>query len=532
MLSFRLIPWTSAEETRFKDVFILIMAAVLAGIVMAYVQIRTLRSDISDDDMHQRKLTEEVGALRQRVADFADARTRSEAALRVPHPTLEDREANVIGDHTNVSWNYSGHDSKHVSYEVELKPLKLSQPCNQETDFLGCSGTRFIATDAANETTRIPPTDDDRLSPGTYAWRVAAVPVGAVGDLQLDDPKRLSDWSAYATFNIQPTIMAGRILGSGHIRVGMNLEQNSRFARRALDGSIKGFDISIVYDLLEGCLQRETEPKRQLIFDEMECQDYLANGHREPFTRAGSCEEDAANSNHLCYDLIPVAKWGDWVGALRRKEIDMFIGGVTASEGRQGRGITFTKGYLNFQSRIYTRSTDVKGKQLSSIDAWLTRDRWVGAIADSSNERLLDEIIAGRLKDKKHGHIIKPTQQYRTFPALESAMDRGEIDGILIDETFFGDHDQWMPLADLRQSEPQAWKEYVRKFVGLSFLSPDGKEQFAIAVADDYQDPQVESLAHILSRELRSAAFRRFLGFHCKSFWPGVAASGYQCQVP
>jgi ABC-type amino acid transport substrate-binding protein len=523
---FSLIPWRPPGSTRFKDVFFLISATVIAGIFLAALRATSLWSQISVDDAQERQLREEVSAIRQRISDSKDARSRAEAELRVPHPILTDRDANVIGNHTNVSWNYLENNGKHVSYELQLNRLKLSQKCDANRDLLGCNnGTRFIATDPVNQTSRIPPDNDVLLTPGTYAWRVAAVPIGAAAEqnTEHDDPKRLSDWSAYATFSIQPSIMM-RILSTGHIRVGTNLEQNTHFARRARDGRITGFDVSLIDALLEGCLHRQIQPVERLFLDEGQCRDYIKK--RLPgdphFFQGGSCQESSSDANQLCYDLIPVAKWVDWEGALRRKEIDLFIGGVTASVGREGRGISFTRPYLTFQSKIYVRTTDLKGGR-SSLGMWLTRDRLVGAVSGSSNEFLLNEIIAQRKKNKTRPQIKKPDQTFRTYPALESAMDRGELDGILIDETF-ADHDDWTPLADLSQTEPKAYSSYIKTFVGSRF----GTEQIAIAVAAD--NPGTDNLSQILNREIQTLDTQGFISTLCNEFWP--ESSGYRCRIP
>ena len=532
----RVWPGGQQQSPSFGDIGVQICVLVGVGALLAVFQIYQLWQSNNAADKQESALREQVSDMARRISDASEANARAESEKRIPHPIPADRDSHVIGSHTSVSWLYAGHDARGTSYEIQLNRLILQDhdPCAlpEFLNWAPSGATRFIASDAAHQSTRIPPNEEPPLAPGTYAWRVAAVPVGAQvqTDTKLDDSKRLSEWSEYAMLDIRSSVM-DRIRATGHIRVGMNLEQNSRFGRRAGDGRIEGFDVTLVHALLEGCLSRD-QGTRKIAYNDALCRNYLsAADPKEHFSQSGSCTDRRDDlPNHLCYDFVPVPTWTGWEDALRRREIDLFIGGATALKSRAVRGIAFTRGYMSFRPLIYVHSGGLHNGR-RTLDAWLDQDRVVAAIKGSSNEMLLDEIIAARKANGRRGRMIKPNKEFPTYPALENAMDHNEIDGILIDETFV-DHDDWTPLQALNQTEHEGYKSYVRKDAGEDF-TVNGYEQIAIAVAGEAAPQGRNSLLWILNDELSRPLIKAKVQEFCKAFWPDESRAGYKChQMP
>jgi ABC-type amino acid transport substrate-binding protein len=351
------------------------------------------------------------------------------------------------------------------------------------------------------------------------------------GRAQADEPAHLSEWSAYGSFTVYGTILS-RIEATRRIRVGTNLEQNTQFGRRQSDGRPGGFDVSLIYALVEGCMRIKDHTLNLNPACQSNLEDSLrfeekrkANPRSAADLPAWRCQSDKTAPDHPCVEFVPIRKWNAWQDALRRKDIDLFIGGVTAARARQGSGIRFTSGYLQYRSRLYIHGGEsyVAGSGLSS---WLTRDRKVGVIDASSNQALLHEIIlvhdAGKNEAaKRESPRIDPRPPSLTFPALEAAMDRGEIDGVILDETFVNAHPDWLAV-DLKSEEPEAWKNYLAHFIGER-----KKEEISIAVADN--GPIEPQALFMRLQQVLDTSFvtKSYLPRLCKVFWDNT--SGYSC---
>jgi ABC-type amino acid transport substrate-binding protein len=396
---------------------------------------------------------------------------------------------------------------------------------------------RFMATDDQLHTSRIPPDDQHVLLPGEYAWRVRAVPhntivpensnLPTVGEIDSSDDADaepgISDWSGYGSFSVYRSIL-DRIVTTGRVRVGTNLEQNTQFARRK-DGDPWGFDISLVRWLIEGCTQvKDVGGKNgQRLAPNL---DAGCKAGPPATTQNRKCEAAPSNGHpaHLCVEFVGVPRWSAWQDALRRKDIDVFVGGTTAAAAREGSGLYFTPGYLWFNSRLYLHERDFTNPN-SGIGPWLTRVRKVGVIESSSSLVLLQEIK--KEYDSDSGPTRIEPKEYSSYPGLEAAMDRGEIDGMIVDDTFVSRHPDWKSFA-LKTLEPEAFARYAANFLGKW---KDEQISMAVAVDEEGRSSSDGSLLALLSQLLNGSQpviTKTDLPKLCKIFWP-TNTSSYTC---
>lgn len=563
-------PLPRAGKPKMRDILVpILMLSVLLG--FGSYEYVTQTSQVRDDDKRLRALREQGATLQQQYAEINSATSERASELATPHPSLEDRDLDVTGEHTNVSWTYAPADNEKpseantVAYMLQLTKVKALGPCDPggaaKNDFLSCRTgwlRSFMATENKlqdkEHTSRVPPFDGTTLAPGTYAWRVRAVPFGTVVLSSVSDTAHLSDWSGYGSFTIYGSLTE-RLQANKRVRVGTNLEQNTRFARLGPGGPY-GFDISLIHDLVEGCMElRDDGP----VFNGSgACHQYLeaqiaqlkapaAPPKREPdeLPESGpprvprACDSNSEDSQQrvltpaargascLSVDFVPIRKWVQWREALRRKDIDVFVGGVTAADAREGSGIRFTNGYLSFKSHLFIHAGDVFPDKL--LRNWLIHDRAIGVIDDSSNQALLAEIIKAHNPAGSQWKIVPRT--FASFPGVEAAMDRGEIDGAIVDDTFVVGHDEWK-LVKLDQIAGMAWRNYLSHFVG----EHRGGEYISAAVAiDDDKKCGAAGSATDLFCALNDAVsdtfvrnvYRRDL---CGVFWSADQTSLYRCE--
>lgn len=521
-------PQPPLRSANFIDVLILVIILVTAILIASIFYDSSLRSQVKADEEQTRALREKVATLQEQLGDTVAANHLAVSETSVPHPIIQDRDSQAIGNHTTVAWDYENHFSgRYVNFEMELVKLgPIGVDCGNSAGTLECGHPmRFITSDGMNHTSRIPTDLKGTLNPGTYAWRVAPVPAGTVvnDDVQKDDLNRLSDWSDYGSFTLFPSIL-NRIATTKVIRVGTNLEQDTRFSRRGHDGSVTGFDINLIHTLVEHCLAlHKTASPPTLSFDHDRCADHIAKAlsARQDLTAPAPI---CSPTEQLCVTLVPIQKWGDWQSALKRKEIDLFIGAVTAATAREKSGILFTPGYLHYKSQIFGHAADVLAVH-SDLRSWLASPRKIGVIESSTNEELLNRLMedADLKKRKLTGNLEK--QGFSSFPAMEHAMDRGELDANLIDETFV-EHDDWKPL-DIRGTS--AWQNYVSSYLGRRY--PDEQVGIAVAVAGDrshesrQQGDLYSALEDALSKHSPVQLF--YIPELCKAFWSD--SSSYSC---
>jgi hypothetical protein len=213
--------------------------------------------------------------------------------------------------------------------------------------------------------------------------------------------------------------------------------------------------------------------------------------------------------DRLCVQFVPVGRWGDWKSRLSSKDIDLFVGGITRADAREGKGIQFTTGYLTYGSRLYKRPDRINER--TTIEAWTRIPRKVGVIADSTNEVLLDKLIAsGAFRD-----LSKSRPPIGSFPELERALDSGSVDGIIIDDTFVPKDDNWVAVEIPDDSRGR--KAYLNEFIQISSNSQTRiREQIAIATVWDAPHAD-NSLLTALNQALTNPALHKYLNGLCRS---------------
>ena len=524
-------PQPPLRSANFIDVLILVLILVTAILIASIFYDSSLRSQVKTDEEQTRALREKVATLQEQLEDTVAANHLATSETSVPHPIIQDRDSQAIGDHTSVAWEYENHFSgRYVNFEMELVKLgPIDADCVQRPRTLDCgTPTRFITSDGMNHTSRIPTDLKGTLSPGTYAWRVAPVPAETVvnDDAQKDDLNRLSDWSDYGSFTLFPSLI-DRVARTNVILVGTNLEQDTRFSRRGRDGSVAGYDVNLIHTLVEHCLALDKKSSPQtLTFDRTQCGNYIQTLSKpdDLVAPAPPCPRSAP----LCVTLIPIQKWGDWQSALKRKEIDLFIGAVTAATAREKSGILFTPGYLYYKSQIFGHAADVLAAH-SDLRSWLASPRKIGVIESSTNEELLNRLLEDA--DLKKRKLVENIEKYGfpSFPAMEHAMDRGELDGVLIDETFV-EHDDWKTLGGLRDT--LAWQSYKKSYLGMYQAGTDEQVAIAVAVAGDrsHLSPHKADLYSALEDALskHTPVTDVYLAQLCEAFWS--KSSSYSCR--
>jgi ABC-type amino acid transport substrate-binding protein len=468
-----------------------------------------VQSQIDANKKKQTLLEEESATLNEQLSDLQSTSSAQQDERKLPHPTLADRDTQAIGDHINVSWeDNSNNNGKYVRYAVQYTQLvAFPEPGGGNTRSIPCD--TFIASDSQNRTSRIPIELNMHLDPGIYAWRVAVVSPGfdtslttnaiARGtDCDRDEQEsqrspegRLSEWSPYGSFTLYRDAR-NRVTSTNIVRVGINLEQNSPFSKLDSDGQVAGTDITLIKTLIEECLTVERKSAGTnrstgyIRYDDKQCSSQY---HIPP----PPC---TPSETHLCVQFVPVDRWGDWEPALRRKEIDVFVGGLTAAKYRERGNIAFTPGYLTYETKLFVAPGSAK--ESTTVKEWLTQRRHIGVIANSSNSELLKYLILANCPEKKVGMPPRECsidqQPYRSYPAMEEAMNSGAIEGLLVDETFVRGTD-WVVLGGL--NELNGWKEYFDEFIGKRF---GPMEQIAFAtIRGDYDGSLQRALSDGLS---------------------------------
>jgi ABC-type amino acid transport substrate-binding protein len=464
---------TAVSEVRSPtvlDLTILVLGIVISVFAISLAYDTGLQSQITDSESQLLKLREEDATVQVKLVEESATKKLSEAEHDVPHPTLKDREIQAIGDHVDVSWeNPDRIPGRYVSYAIELTNVAGGNACPSEAG----PTCVFLASDSRHSTSRIP--SNGTLDPGRYVWRVAAVPAGA--SLSTEETtwgqSLISDWSAYASFTVYAS-QADRIWITQEIRVGLDLGQRTAFAQRASDGTILGAEISLIYSLVEGCLRFNAD--KRLHYDKDACGQFLTNNNHY-LELTSSNHKCAVGEGHPCVTFVPIDRWGSYPMAVKRKEIDLFVGTATRAAEREGGGLRFTRGYYPVTTTLYGRPEIGQARQ-ENLARWLDHARTIGVIANSTNEYVLDKLIAARIRAKTQFSPRKV--EFDSFPLVETAMDKGEIDGVIVDDVFVT-QTHWRVIPGLAQT-PEYRESYLRDFVKAK------REEYAIAVSVDDED--------------------------------------------
>jgi ABC-type amino acid transport substrate-binding protein len=492
------------DSAKFKD-FLFPLLLVLVGMLAISLYVASgYHREVISARRNVTELNEEEATLKQRIEAGERIKRLNGLDDAAPHPKEVVKDQSFIGQHVNIAWDYeAGKVNKNFGYEIELyrnqlngnppPDCPLSETPPPETFWKGCPGPiNFLATDPNSMTSRIPADVAETLSPGMYTWRIA--PVGVNSRVRSADPLQ---WSAFGSFTVDRSILE-RIQRTNYIRVGTNFAQDSPFSRLGNEGQELGFDIELIRTLIEGCTRLE---KGAIIYRAQDCDRYLSTvSHPKP-----SCSGD-----QLCVQFVPIGRWGDWKSRLSSKDIDLFVGGITRADAREGKGIQFTTGYLTYRSKLYKRPEHIHER--TTIAGWTRIPRKVGVIADSTNEELLDKLIAsGNFPNVSKGSPIS------SFPELEHALDSGAVDGVIIDDTFVPKDDDWVEVEIPLDSS--GWKAYLTDFLKISRNSETPiREQIAIATVWDTSQTD-NSLLTTLNQALSNPALHRYLNSLCRSTW-------------
>ena len=501
------------------------LLAIVAFIVSAFLLTSIyynhgIQGQIDADTLKETALQEEAATLGEELDNSQVVSRAQQQEEGIPHPSLPERDAQAIGDHIHVQWEDRSNSSRYARYAIQYIQLVgiSGHGASEGTHSMPC-GT-LIASDSQNKTSRIPVDVSQHLNPGIYAWRVAVVSPGfdasasprvtsSSGDCDHDrqddinnSDDRLSEWSPYGVFTIYSSSQ-DRIASTHLVRVGVNLEQNSAFSKLGNNGEVSGTDITLIRVLVEECMTVDEDASLagqmpRINFDNEACSTKL----KVPLPKC------LPGKGHLCVKLVPIDRWGDWEPALRRNEIDLFAGGLTAAKGRQKTNIDFSPGYLAYKSRLYVTAQSLR--QSLTAQQWLSQHRIIGVIDNSSNSVLLDYLQASmcpkKSDDARHDACHIERKGYRSYPALEQAMNVGEVEGVVIDETFVQE-EGWTPLEGL--SRMPGFDKYLDEFIGSAF---DRREQVAFAVSHDESDGSFsKALSDGLAQNSKSVVVKRLL---------------------
>lgn len=461
-----------AETSEVKAGDLIGLAALAATAIAIFYGVRDASLQASKESLtsETRQLREQIVTHLERIRQ-QDERIRILAAeQKVPQLTRPGPDANLIGRHVDLAWEYKDH-SRFVNYLVQYMQLS-----GGSSDVPGCGSVKagqlstYPATDPAGQRSRLPNVTSLELCPGTYYWRV--LPVGFTTTSPSNFEAKLSDWSAFESFTVDSSIKQ-RIRRTGRIRVGTNFLQDTQFSRRGENGIPEGYDIDLITVIVEGCLALDegaTNTKRgPPVFNLDQCNKAVDAWVQNP-TQAKDILKEVGK---IKVDFVPITTFGGWPESLQKKEIDMFIGTATKAQAREQGDIRFSDGYYDFRTEVVVKAND----PCNDVDCLVKIKSRVGVIQDTTNYKLA-ELLKEGTKDRVE---VVP---FLSFPALENALDEGDIRAMIIDsilaDPMISDCD-FRELPGLEKAH-FAWQRY-REYIGSQ-----GHEKFGIAVALDSDD--------------------------------------------
>lgn len=507
-----------AGPVRVGDV--LVLAGLIYTLLTIFSQLKETNLQASKENLEveSRRLNEVVATQEQDIRDLSLRLRNLQAGQTVPQLKRPDPDANIIGSHVDLQWDYRDHNpnTKYVVEIVRISDSSQHSAAESECAFQIGVPCRIVALDPVGERSRLPLEIEKPLQPGSYYWRVIPgelrSPSVDVSQLASELDKN-GEWSAFGNFTMYPTLK-DRILRNRSILVGTNFVQDTGFSRRGRNGAPEGYDIDLVSTIVQGCLDGNTQGG--VSYNKPRCDasvlsflgsrpQYRACTGSSPylkpilFNAAAVQQQDPPLPLHLKADIVPVAEWKDWLGMLQRKEIDLFIGQATRAQGRERGDVKFTNGYFTDATEMLVKET----WNCDDLTCFAKRKVKVGVIAETTNHWLANLLV----KEEN----FKSRMQVVTvdsFPALESAMDHGDVDAIIIDHSLGSqlmlDHKSVKGLED----DP-AFKTYLHDESYIGF----GKEEFAIAVASDTRNEKrggVDLLGQI-QHALDSDAIKGFI---------------------
>jgi ABC-type amino acid transport substrate-binding protein len=465
----------------------------ILAIVLGYFSI-VLQAKKATLEQETRDLNAKIAEKQKHIeTNLKDLEVKPAELIKLGAPK---RDAQLIGNHVDLSWSYSDH-SPFLTYLVEVRNKEESQAKLQSGFGLRCKldqyrSCTYIATDPAGQHTQIFASNTADLS-GQYLWRV--VPARRAVNISDDEADRIADWSQFRAFSIYPTIR-DRISKTHNVIVGTTYAEDARFSSLGPEGHPQGHDIDLIKILIEQCLalgSNDALPRYDPEGCEAAANDYGAHPYKTPSHVKG-----------LKVDVKAFSSISDGLNALSRREVDAFIGSLTRARNRERGPILFTQGYYRFNTQLYAKAEEGQHELVQ----WLVKKRTIGCINNSSNYWLATFLAA---EDALRNQVTVMT--FDTFPEMESAFDRGEVDGVLLDDVLHEQLVDAIPLEGLQKTD--AWTKYHDDPNALGFP----KEEFSIAVVMDVGGDQVETNPSWVQRIFQG--FRRmsarFIGLFTKT---------------
>jgi ABC-type amino acid transport substrate-binding protein len=378
---------------------------------------------------------------------------------------LPGRDAQVVGDHVDLSWEYPGHNPT-MTYAVQV--IAKNQEKATEPNLGECQSKVETADDSSNQQTQVGGRGRCALN-GKYLWRVAP--------RRYDQPRDVvtasaGEWSEYGSFEIYPSIQA-RVVATHTVLVGTTYTEDDNFSGRGDDGRARGHDIDLVELLVRGCIAQQGD---ETVFDGRRCDPnvdvYLMNVK----DRAGHYAYQGSDQR-LNIHVVPYGSIDEGLRALSRREVDVFVGSVTKAKRRERGLIFFSKGYFRFHSALYVRYNAGK---VEAFSKWRTRKVSVGVIGNSTNHWLGTQLTTEGGSDNRITLVT-----FETFAGLERAFEGGDVDGAVVDCMLASRLADASPIGGVQGTD--AWTAYLNDGDNLGY----GKEELGIAMVRDVESNDV-----------------------------------------
>jgi len=507
----RVGPWTArvwkskaaTEDATFRD--LLVLAGFFVTALTIFFGLRETRIQATRDylEIESRRLHEVVAAQQQQIHEHLDTIKTLEAEQQVPQLKKPTRDAQIIGQHVDLEWEYKGHNefTNYMIQVVRLSDRTQSPPQaigSSESEFDQSMSEPFPATDPGGKRSRFPPEIGGlrSLPAGTYYWRVVPVDFSITPGEDLNRSK-IADWSAFSSFTVYPTIKQ-RIVATHKVLVGTNFVQDTAFSRRAKNGEAEGFDMDLIRVIVEGCLDRDEQ--KGVAYNETRCKNavdkYIVNYEKSPPNKFERIASVLGDPKQLKLEIRPIADWKEWLGMLQRKEIDMFIGSATRAKSRERGDVEFTPGYYKYDTVMLVKENE----PAPDIAALARKGMKVGVIEGTTNHWLANLLLSE--VDLKAGMRIIP---FNSFPALDGALDRGDVDAVIVDNTLAAGLTGLKELHGLR-SYP-AWNKYMENDQYIGYPA----EEFAVAIAHDARKDEGVALLEQVKLALQGDPIKKLL---------------------
>jgi ABC-type amino acid transport substrate-binding protein len=430
-------------------------AAIISvlGLAVGWYTI-TQQNDKSALDQQARDLTDQISQHKHLLDQLQETRAKSHDSKYV-RLGLPGRDAKVIGEHVDISWDYPEHTSE-MTYKVEVitkrqdATLGTGEACQDRSD---------PAHDSPNQQTHLSGTDKCPLE-GKYLWRVAPLRFYEQRDSSTNPSPE--EWSEYGSFEIYPTIQK-RVLATNTVLVGTTYSEDDTFSGRAKDGKPHGHDMDFIELLVRGCIKRTGD---ETLFDDKQC-DANIKLYMDNVTDSDGRYRYQGQAPQLDVHVVPYESVDEGLRALSRRETDVFIGSVTKAKRRERGLVFFSRGYFTFHSGLFVRTAS------EPFSLWSGRKQTVGVISNSTNHWLGTQLTTEGGSDNRITLVT-----FENFLGLEKAFEDGDIDGAVVDCMLQKRLVDSIPI-DLQNTD--AWTGYLHDPDNLGY----GVEKLGIAMVRD-----------------------------------------------